>query len=277
MTTRSTIITRTLGAALAAGLAFGLAACGNEYTGDAGSTQGQGSTQSGSGADDATVADKTLTKDDIMRAAYTAAVKAKSAHITMNVSGATSMKAAGDVAYAARQPTMSMTMSQGQGTSELRFVGGLLYMQIPGMTPPGKFVSIDPKDKKSPYAKAFGDMTSQMDPLHSIKAMEKAVQSVEPVGKETVDGVETEHYEVVVDTAALLDQMGPGAAKQASVPKTVTYEMWLDDQDLLRQMRFAMSGASLEAKMTDWGKPVTVKKPAAGDVVDMSTMMSSQS
>ena len=275
MSLRSTIVTRSLAAALAVGLSFGVAACGNEGSAkDAGSSSnadsGSGSgSGAGSGSSDTNASDTALTKDDIMSAAYNAALKAKSAHITMTMSGKASMDAAGDVAYGAHQPTMTMTMSMpqtGKGKTEMRFVDGILYMQIPGMTPPGKFLAINPKDKNSPYGKAFSGMTDQLDPLHSIQSMEKAVESAKFVGKETVDGEQVNHYTVVVDTKALLSQLGAQAAQQVNVPKTVTYQMWLDDKNLLRQMTFEIVGVSFKANMSDWGKPVKVEKPASSDI-----------
>ncbi len=186
-------------------------------------------------------ADKALTQDDIMRVTYDAAVKAGTAHMAMNISGQAKMTAQGDVDYGHGQPTMAMTMRMPQlskGPMEMRYVGKVLYMQMPGLTPPGKFIAIDPSDKNSPLGKAFAGTTDQMDPLKSIKAMESAVQSAERVGKQTMDGVTVEHYKLTVDTAALVKDLAPATAKQAHLPKTITYDLWLDEQHLLHRTSF---------------------------------------
>ncbi|MET0837306.1 MAG: LppX_LprAFG lipoprotein, partial [Marmoricola sp.] len=265
MTSRSRIVARSLALALAVGVSFGLAGCGNENTGKG--------LASADGAD-ITYAREALPKDDIMRATYEAAMKAKSAHMTMTMSGKAKLSAKGDIVYGARQPAMSMTMSMPQmakGRLEMRLVGGVIYMQLPGLTPPGKFVAIDPKDKASMLAKSFAGTADQMDPLKSLRTAEKAVQSADRVGKQTLGGVEVDHYKVVVDTAALVKGLDPAAAKQAQIPETVTYDMWLDAENLLRRMSFAMSGVEFEAEMSRWGKPVTVQSPAPGDIVTMPT------
>jgi len=65
--------------------------------------------------------------------------------MTMTMSGKAQLSAKGDLVYGAHQPAMTMTMSMPQmskGKLEMRMVGGIIYMQLPGMTPPGKFVAI---------------------------------------------------------------------------------------------------------------------------------------
>jgi hypothetical protein len=51
------------------------------------------------------------------------------------------------------------------------------------------------------------------------------------------------------------------------MPKTITYEMALDKDDLVRQMTFDVAGTKAKIEMSDWGKPVTVERPAASDIV----------
>ena len=91
------------------------------------------------------------------------------------------------------------------------------------------------------------------------------------VGAESVDGVDADHYRVVVDSAAMFRAM-----KQHTVPgmpKNLVYDMWLDDHDLLRRMQFEVAGQSVDMSMSRWGVPVSVKAPPASKVVDASSMM----
>ena len=117
-------------------------------------------------------------------------------------------------------------------------------------------------------AKSFAGTADQMDPLASFKTAEKAVRSADRVGTDPGRG-EVDHYKVVLDTAALVKNLDPAAAKQAQIPETVTYDMWLDSKNLLRRMSFSMSGVDFEAEMSRWGKPVTVHSPPANDIVTM--------
>jgi hypothetical protein len=266
--TRMTLLGRTAVAALTLGVTLGVAGCGNESSGP-----GYASSKSNSGG--VTYADPALTKDDIMRVTYDAAQKAGSAHMVMSTTCKAAMKANGDVAYgraANAAPRMSMTMSMaqlGNRKIEMRYVDKVLYMQIPGLTQPGKFVAIDPADKNSPLAKGFASTTDQMDPLKAIKAMESAVRSSERVGKQTMDGVTVEHYKLTVDTASLVKGVSASQLAQAKVPKTITYDLWLDEQHLLRRTSFEMMGTHFEATMSKWGKPVKIEAPDRAQVMAM--------
>ena len=265
MTTRFGAVGRTLAATLTVGVSLALAGCGNQNTGP-----GYASSDSNSGG--VAYADQALGKDDIMRATYDAAVKAGTAHMDMSVSGQAKLTAQGDVDYGNGRPSMAVTMSMpqmGKGRMSMRYVGKVLYLQMPGLTPPGKFVAIDPSDKESPLARTFGATTNQMDPLRSIKAMESAVRSADRVGKQTMDGVTVEHYKLTVDTASLVKDMAPTAAQQAGVPRTITYDLWLDEQHLLRRTSFDLSGTQFEATMTRWGKPVHVQRPSADQIATL--------
>jgi LppX/LprAFG-like lipoprotein len=261
MTTRFGFARRTVALTLAAGVALGLAGCGNE------ARPGYADPNSG----DVQYAAKALTKDEIFTEVYAAAMKAKTAHVVMKMSGKAKLKARGDLKYDGRQPSMAMTMSMApmmKGTIEMRMLKGRLYMQIPNVTPPGKFLAIDPKDKTSPLAKSFANTPDQMDPMKSIKTLKSAVRSAERVGKQTMGGVTVEHYKLTVATAELLKSAGQ-AANAAGLPDTITYDLWLDERHLIRRTSFETAGVTLEATMSAWGKPVTVKAPPASQIVTM--------
>ena len=265
MTSRTRLLARTLAATLTLGVALTVAGCGNENTGP-----GYANSTSNSGG--VAYADPELDKTDIMRVAYDAAKKAGTAHIAITMTGKSSFSAKGDVAYGQAQPRMSMSMAMpqlGKGRIEMRYVGKVLYMQIPGVTPPGKYVAIDPSDKNSPLAKSFAGTTDQMDPLQSIKAMESAVRSSERVGKQTMDGVTVEHYKLTVDTAALVKGLSTAQLAQAKVPKSITYDLWLDEQHRLHRTSFDMSGEHFEATMSKWGQPVKVDAPPHAQIMAM--------
>jgi hypothetical protein len=266
MTTRMIFVGRTLTATLALGVTLAVGGCGNQGT-------GPGYASSDSNSSGVSYAAKALTKDEIMRVTYAAAKKAGSAHMTMATTGKAKLNAQGDVDYGHGQPSMTMTMSMpqmgqiGKGPMAMRYVDKILYMQIPGLTPPGKFIAIDPSDKTSPLAKSFSSMTGEMDPMKSIVGMQSAIRSAQRVGKQTMDGATVEHYKLTVDTAALLKSFAPTAAQPPGMPKTVTYDLWLDEQHLLRRTSFDLMDTHFEANMSKWGEPVHVQRPSAAQIV----------
>lgn len=249
---------------IAASLAS-LTACGNATATKA---AGSASTSSSASAGPSTSAGGHLDKNGLIQAVTVNQLKAGSAHVSMKMSGSLSMTAQGDVSYRGSTPEMRMTMSMAQLGArriELRFVGGILYMSIPHISPSGKFLKIDPKDRSNPMAKSFSGMTQQMNPMNSFKAMRSAIDKVTYVGHGTVDGVSTDHYLVAMNSAPMLKAMKQKTVP--GVPTRLTYDMWLDDKNRLRQMRFDIAGQQTEMKVSHWGEPVHVTAPPATKVV----------
>jgi lipoprotein LprG len=177
-----------------------------------------------------------------------------------------------EIISASYKAAMKMTMSMpqmGAGRIAMRYVDQMIYMQMPGITPPGKFVAIDPKDQNSPLTKSFAGYTDQLDPMSSVRSMESAVTGADRVAQGSLHGVSVDHYRVVVDTEKMLKKLGKRAqqAQQAGMPKTLTYDMWLDDQFLIRKMSFDFGGTSVQMLLSKWGEPIAVQRPAAGDIV----------
>lgn len=251
--TRPGLARRAAAAGVVATLALGVAGCGNEGNGS-GSVDAQSQVADG------------LTRDDFVQSVYDASIDAGSAHVALETTGGMATEADGDISYAGGSPSMQMTMTPqlGAGPSEIRLVDGTLYLQIPGITPEGKFHAIDPKSMGA--AGAFRGMTDQLDPLKSIRAMGSALEKVELVGQEKVDGTSTDHYLVTVDLAEMLAKTKAPTQGLSGLPKTVTYDMWLDEGDRPRKMAFEIAGTSLEMELSEWGEPVDIEKPAAADI-----------
>ena len=247
-----------------------LTACNDAAKTDASSSGGASASP---GSSDSSESAGHLTQANFVDAVTKAPYDAGSAHMVMSMRGQVSMKAEGDAVYKKSGPemTMTMTMAQmGNGTMELRLVDGIVYMTIPSVTPPGKFLKIDPKDSSNPMAKSFGALSTQMDPMASIEAMRTSLRKVRYVGPESVDGEDADHYKVTIDSAAMMR-----ATKQKVVPgmpKTLTYDMWVDSKNLMRRVTFDMAGMTVDMSMSKWGEPVTVTAPPAGKVVDSKTL-----
>lgn len=239
-----------------------------------GSNQGDSSASGSSSASaSSAAAGGHLDEAGLINAITVGSLKAGSAHVAMKLSGPATLTAQGDMSYKGSDPAMQMTVSMAQlgaGRMELRLVHGVIYLMIPKATPTGKFLKIDPADPKNPMGKSFGHLSQQMDPMTSFRAMRAGVQSVRYVGHGTVQGTTTDHYVVKVKSAPLLKAMKQKAVP--GVPATLTYDMWLDNKDLLRRMRFAVAGEKTEMTLSKWGAPVTVQAPPASKVVSGPSM-----
>ena len=136
-----------------------------------------------------------------------------------------------------------------------------------------KWLKIDMSDPDS----LFGMLGRSTDPELMFKAMEEP-KEFELLGTEEVDGVETNHYRVVMDTAAYAEAMEMPAEITSSMPEDIAVEMWVDADDLPRQFRQelelpAMGGgpattSTTEGTFSDYGTEVTIEAPPASEVAD---------
>jgi hypothetical protein len=260
---------RTCGSALAVSvLALGVSGCaGSDDEASTASETPSGSTTADAGGDAAAptggdaVEPRTLL--DRMRAAMG---ETTSARFTMEMTGGgQELTAEGAMSYAETGNEMDISMSLPTG-GEVRVVAadGELFASLPGRTPEGTFVRIDPED---PAMGPLADQVESMDPLSSFDAFDAGLQEVTFVGEETVDGIEMERYRLEVDTAAAAE--GQGEPSPAGVPETVVYDLWLDDEDHMRRMTFDLAGVEAVMTMSDWGEPVDVSAPPADKIVEV--------
>ena len=265
---RTTSLRSVRAAAAASVLLLVLAGCGGDETETTGGEQSAGETSSAP-VEPSEEADAGYSQADLLAAMKAAVAQNRSAHFTMEISGGPgALTAEGDMVYAAGGPQMAMTMTGsglGEGEMDMRLVDGKFYMSVPGMTPEGKFVVFDPAEPGSPFAGSLGSLT-QMDPLSTFDAFEAGLRKVEYVGEETVDGETLHHYVLTVDTEAATKAQGQ--EMPAGMPETITYDLWLDDQDLMRRVEFTMMPeAAMVMELSAWGEPVTVEAPPRKDVI----------
>ncbi len=106
-------------------------------------------------------------------------------------------------------------------------------------------------------------------------------KDVETVGREKVHGVRTTHYRVTLDPKRLADTVAnsgsgftlpPGALDQL---KGAVLNLWVDDNKLPRRLTMAFTIQQVKASFTfefrDYGQPVEVTLPDAGDVAEVSS------
>jgi hypothetical protein len=209
-----------------------------------------------------------LTTASFLPATKSAVSGKDTVRVSMNmvVSGQT-MTMNGVARMSETKPAMSAEMNGAMfgGKAKLILVDGTFYASFPGQTPPGKFLKIDADDSRSPLAGALKQTVNGMDPSKTFDAFEAGLRKVTFIGKETVDGEQLDHYKVAVDTKKALAAQGERMPQ--GMPPTLTYDVWLDSAKLMRQIKFVLGPARATAKVSDYGKPVTIKAPPASTIV----------
>lgn len=261
---------------LAAGtLTFTLAACSGDSTGsgagsdDSGSTDGTTQSapaeagQDGAAAADAAPGDEVSTDDFIALLKSPGEEKLSSYTMSMDMkSGGEGMTMKGAVDMSGESPKMDMDMTiPGAGEMKMIMADGRVFMQMPGVTEEGKFMEV-PKEQLGDTATALEevDLTRQFD------EWEKSAKKVVFVGEEDVDGTTMRHYEVTMDGSAIADAAASLGADDAAATSAATgdftYDVWLDDENLMRKVVFELEGLVTEMTADDWGKAQKVEAPA---------------
>jgi hypothetical protein len=143
-------------------------------------------------------------------------------------------------------------------------------MAVPGVTQEGKFAEISPEEL------GMGNPLESFDMETTWDAWEEGTQTVEFVGTEDVEGEEMRHYALAVDTGAAMEAQGQ-TAPPTGMPDTITYDVWVDSENLMRKVTFEMGSmggmtegeVSMEMRIDGWGEDVDVQAPDPADLVDL--------
>jgi hypothetical protein len=98
-----------------------------------------------------------------------------------------------------------------------------------------------------------------------LAALESAVSDATDEGTEEIDGQETDHYTLTVDSQGWFDGLAESSMYRAmDLPKSLTMDLYVDDDSLPVRLAYEVPGkpaASAQVGFTDWGTPVEVAVP----------------
>ncbi|MDF1605486.1 LppX_LprAFG lipoprotein [Nocardioides sp. YIM 152315] len=274
----STTARRTLAAAAIAPLLLtGFAACGDD-----GDDSGSGADSGGSAAGSLILADlsegEEVAPDEFVDTVAAGLEESTTAHMemTMSMGEQFSAESEGDLDYTSDPPSMQMSMDiPGVGDMEMVMVDGVIYMKSAAMSG-DKYWKIDLSDPDSPLGKmGFDKLLEQSDPVGALESMKDGIDTVTFEGSEDVDGRELDHYELTIDMQSAMDTLGGDLPSEATkaMPESVTYDLWLDDEDRFAQMQMETpvmdQTMDMEMSLDDWGQDVSVEAPPADEITDM--------
>jgi hypothetical protein len=192
--------------------------------------------------------------------------EATSAHFSMSMSGAASLDASGVMNVNGDSPSMDMTFSGGAfgGKARVIVVDGAAYISLPTL-PKGKFMASDPDDPNDPLAGSVDSLTESASLDSQFEAWEAGMTGVKYVGDEEIDGADTDHYRLTVNAAKAFKAQG--SPMVPGMPKTFTYDLWIDGDNKMRKVSFELATVTTTMEMSDWGKPVHVKAPPASKII----------
>ena len=274
-----------VGLATAGVLALGLSGCGAAAEG------------AGEQADATTAASAEaavgLTQASFVEELAAAQSDAGTVHMTMTYSGAgaeaTGMAGApleADVDISdPESPEMAMQMDIEGETTDMVLSGGDFYMNM-GESTSGKFLSLaEASESDNPMGELFKSMgdvmqnsLKDMDPAAQLQGMDGAITSFEKTGTETVDGVETDVYTILVDATKMTGPQVEDLPEEALAQAGDVEIIYNVDQDnLARQLVLTMGPDGEEIVMTSafsaWGEPVDVAAPTGDQLITLDAML----
>jgi hypothetical protein len=189
------------------------------------------------------------------------------------------------------KPASDFSLDAGpEGTVRTILVDGVTYLKAKSLPVAGHkpWAKID-KNSNNPLAKfigSVGDQSQQADPGQTINQM-KAGGKITKTGRATLDGQQTTMYVISVDMQKVADQQPNPMLKQImeaavrSGVKRFPITIWLNGKELPVQMKVdspvpsagqggqQQSSVSTLVKYHDWGAPVTIAAPPAGQVGEL--------
>jgi hypothetical protein len=187
-----------------------------------------------------------------------------SVHVRMVLSGPTRMTAEGDTSYGPDGSAMRMRMvmpQTGDGEMTMVVADEAVYLSMPGVTPAGKFFEVP---EGSAILEGFD--SGGMSPAESFAGFEAGLLEVEERGEQAIAGEPTDHVELTVDTERAMAAQGTELVP--GLPETLTYDVWVDEEDRMRRIRYEVAGTEVVMDMTRWNSVKPITAPAPGDVVE---------
>jgi hypothetical protein len=217
----------------------------------------------------------TTSHSDSARIVMEEAVNAGGKKVAVHGSGVTSLKTAGPDARG------DFTVTAAGQKVRMLMVGTTLYEKLPPAAATSKITGGKPwiKIDTTKIPRGAGDGTNEAPDASAQLAYLGHAQRVTKVGTETVDGAATTHYRVAVPPQTF-------ATSGMTAGKSVPVDVWIDAQHRVRQEKLSVVltadgssastsgsapktlGMTMTLHLSDFGTPVRVTAPPAGQVTD---------
>lgn len=201
-----------------------------------------------------------------------------SAHIALNVQLAgNSVTGSGDEKLSNGKLSAMHLAEQlpgGTGSLELIIADGKTYAKLPSsINPTNKpWVLVSQNSSIPGIQQLSSSINTSLSSasVGNVNVFVNSAKSVTVKGHETVNGVGTTHYHVVVDVTKLSSNLPGGDALAASGIKTIPVDLWVDDQGRPVQVteKIAVAGQEVDVKVgiSKYNQPVSISAPPANQV-----------
>lgn len=157
---------------------------------------------------------------------------------------------------------LQVTIDTGSAELDLRMIAGALYVNEGELTG-DRFVPVDPADTSDAYVALYQSLSAQAETFALLTMLDADILAVEAVGDpETMDGVEVQRYDVVLDGATL------GASDGGTYPSEVTFTFWIGPDDLWRRVTATVGSTTMTSTAGRWGEAFEIPVPTAEELAE---------
>lgn len=171
----------------------------------------------------------------------------------------------------------NITQSMGElGQLEMILIDGKVYIKLPTTmkmtTNEQPWLEVSEGSSNPAIAAMWTSLkpTLESSPVDTYSNFIQATSSVTLVGPDTVDGVKTNHYNVVIDPSKLSPKSKEKAQLEAAGLTSIPTEMWIDESGrpvkLTQKLEVQGQTLSTTIAFSNYGSPVTVTAPPAGEI-----------
>lgn len=151
---------------------------------------------------------------------------------------------------------------------DVRRIGGRVYVGGEAVGRQWTYLEVDDQrltDPDSGFDAGPVPTLLDIDVPGDLAALGEAVSEATDEGSEEIDGQDTDHYTLRVDSQEWFDGLGESSMYRAmDLPEAVTMDLYVDDDSLPVRLAYEVpdqAGASAEIGFADWGTPVEVAVP----------------
>jgi hypothetical protein len=209
-----------------------------------------------------------MTRPQVVKALAAGPAKRRFAHIDLELrTRAITVTGSGDMAYSPSNPAFELELAGSclcADHLDMVIANRQMFFHIPGMTE-GSYTRIDPEKSQGLFARGFGRISKELDPLSALLAMRPGFRKVHYTGRSSLYGHPMSTYTLAVDSHVGLGARG--LPVPAGAARKLIYHLWFDKHRMLDKITLDWGGLRMNAEMSDWGEPVHIRPPSPRQLV----------
>lgn len=171
-----------------------------------------------------------------------------SVRVRLDLTGPQSVSVEGDMDTRGGQKVRATVTDPEAGEIEVIALAGRMWVRMPDVLGTDAWYVVS---EEQIVEFELEDLVAELEYSEMWVAWDTGATAIKYVGSADRDGQRRYHYTVSVDMAAALEAQGEPVPPL--MPESVRYDVYLDEEDLMREVSFEVLGMRGQMVMSDWG------------------------